>query len=78
MNLCQRLKEINREYSLNKDTKLKVICIDGEVVTGFYDGYVSASDNEYEIPEIDIISDKYKTGITTIFENEIENIEVIK
>lgn len=78
MDLLQKLRKISKKYGLNKYTRLEIICVDGKKVTGYYDGYVSALDNEPETAQIDVISDNYKAGITGILETEIVDIRLIE
>lgn len=51
--------------------RVKITCVDGEVITGFAYDYISESDNEPEPASITI-------DHIEIYENEIEKIELIK
>lgn len=55
--------------------KIKVICIEGEVVKGKCNGYIQALDNEPEIASITIDAGKIDYEI---YENEIAKIEVVE
>ncbi|AUN11213.1 hypothetical protein [Clostridium botulinum] len=54
---------------------VKVICIDGTIVKGFYSIYTPALDNEPEVESI-IIEDS-KGSLIEIYENQIKEIEII-
>ena len=75
MNLLKELKQINEKHGLTGKTKLKITCTNGDVLQGYYKSFVSALDNEPEIPGIDISGgDDYYYGL---LETEIKKIEVI-
>ena len=74
MYLLKEMKKINSKYKLNSGLKLKIICIDGQIVEGLYGGYTQAVDND---PEIASISIKNNNHYIEIDENEIKSIEVI-
>lgn len=76
MILLNRLKEINIENQLNGKTFLEVVCVDGDVIRGYYRGYTSALDNEPEIAELDIMTTYGQ--YTGIYETEIKEIKVIE
>lgn len=54
---------------------IRVIFIDGEVLSGKCEGYTQALDNEPEVASIDIRVDDI---LTEIMENEIESVEILK
>ena len=72
-NLVEALREIMKNHELNNKIDLKVITLDGKVITGPYGGFTQALDNEPEIASICI--EKIGYGIE-IYENEIKSIEV--
>jgi hypothetical protein len=75
MDLVEKLQSINDKGKLNKDTLFKIICNDGQIVTGNYAGFTQALDNEPEIAQIDVYN---KNGtLIGVYENEIKSIEVI-
>ena len=78
MNLYNRLNEIENEYSLNKELRLKVICMDGDEVEGFYDGYTDALNNEPEITQLELRRNANYPGIVCILETNIRSIKVLK
>ena len=73
-NLVEELREIMKKHKLNSELNLKIVTIDGEVITGSYGGFTQALDNEPEVASICISKIGY--GIE-IYENEIKSIEVI-
>lgn len=73
-NLVKELREIMKKHKLNSELNLKIVTIDGEVITGPYGGFTQALDNEPETASICISKVGY--GIE-IYENEIKSIEVI-
>lgn len=73
-NLVEELRKIMKKYELNSELNLKIITVDGEIITGPYGGFTQALDNEPEIASICISKAGY--GIE-IYENEIKFIEVI-
>lgn len=70
MNLKEELKKIN---GLSVGTKLKVVLTDGTVLTGFYECYTSAIDNDPAIASIDL---RVLEDIYELYENEIKRIEI--
>lgn len=52
---------------------VKVTCINGTIVKGFYSIYTQALDNDPEIASITIERDN--GSLIEIYENEIQNIE---
>ncbi|SHH48788.1 hypothetical protein SAMN02745135_00950 [Caloranaerobacter azorensis DSM 13643] len=54
--------------------KIKVTCIEGEVIQGKCNGYIQALDNEPEIASISIDAGEIDYEI---YENEIEKIELV-
>lgn len=54
---------------------VKVICVDGTIVKGFYSIYTQALDNEPEIASITI--ENANDSLIEIYENEIQSIEVL-
>ena len=74
MELLKEMKKINSKYKLNSELKLKIICIDGQIIEGSYGGYTQALDND---PEIASISIKKNNQYIEIDENEIKSIEVM-
>ncbi len=77
MNLYSRLDEIEEKNELNKELKLRVTCIDGDVIEGYFDGYTDAVNNEPEITQLELRRSIDYPGITCIFETEIKSIDVI-
>lgn len=75
MKLKDKLKEISINKPLSKETRLKIICMDNQVITGNYYGYTQALDNEPEEAEVDIMSDA--GAVIGVLESEIKSIEVI-
>lgn len=73
-NLVEELREIMKEHKLNSELNLKIITVDGKIITGPYGGFTQALDNEPEIASICISKVDY--GIE-VYENEIKSIEVI-
>jgi hypothetical protein len=69
MNLKEELKKIN---GLSVKTKLKVVLLDETTLTGFYDCYTAAIDNDPQIASIDLRVDD---DIYELYENEIKRIE---
>lgn len=78
MKLYDRLNEIEKEHELTKDLRLRVKCTDGDTVVGYFDGYTDALDNEPEITQLELRRFKDYQGTVSIFETEIESIEVIE
>lgn len=78
MNLYDRLNEIEDSYKLNKDLKLKILCTDGVVFKGYFDGYTDALDNYPKITQIELRLFKYYGGTVSIFETGIKSIEVLE
>lgn len=75
MDLLKELKQVNEKCGLTGKTKLKITCINGDVLQGYYISFVSALDNEPEIAGIDISGgEDYYYGL---LETEIEKIEVL-
>lgn len=74
-NLVEALREIMKNHELNNKIDLKVITLDGKVITGPYGGFTQALDNEPEIASICI--EKIGYGIE-IYENEIKSIGIIE
>ena len=70
MNLKEELKKID---GLSTSTKLKVVLTDGTTLTGFYDCYTSAIDNDPQIASIDL---RVLDDIYELYENEIKRIEI--
>mgnify|MGYP007126159760 CR=1 FL=1 len=54
---------------------VKVVCLDGQVISGYCRYFTQAFDNE---PEIASITVDNHLGLTEIYQNEIETIEVIE
>lgn len=73
-NLVEELREIMKQHKLNSELNLKIVTVDGEIITGPYGGFTQALDNEPEIASISISKTGY--GIE-MYENEIKSIEVI-
>ena len=72
MKINEKLRGIE---GLNNNTRLKISCNDGEIITGYYRGYTSGANNEPEIAQLDILTtDNEYIGL---FENEIKAIVVI-
>lgn len=63
-----------KKFSLNSKINLKIVTVNGEIITGPYGGFTQALDNEPEIASISISKAGY--GIE-IYENEIKSIEII-
>lgn len=84
MNLCNRLQEIEKKYTLNKELTLKVVCDGNTYFTGTneligqYAGYTQALDNEPEIAQLELKIPQYPSGIVALLETEIKSIEVIE
>lgn len=74
MNLKEELRVIMKTHELNDDLKLKIKTIEGDVVTGSYDGYTQALDNDVDQASISIQQDGY---IIELYENDIEFIKVV-
>lgn len=73
-NLVETLRDIMKTHKLNNNLKLKIKTIDGNIVTGPYEGFTQALDNEPEIASIEIKKEGYSLEL---YENEIKSIEVI-
>ena len=73
-NLVEELREIMKKHKLNNELNLKIVTVDGEVITGPYGGFTQALDNNPEVASICISKNGY--GIE-VYENEIKSIEVI-
>ena len=71
MIIKEKLREIKE---LNNNIRLKIICNDGEIITGYYRGYTSAINNEPEIAQLDVLTTDNK--YIGLYENEIKAIEV--
>ena len=56
---------------------IKVMCIDGDVVEGFCEVVTKAIDNEPEVAEISLKTDKNSNGLIGITLPEIKAIEII-
>ncbi|MBQ3124158.1 MAG: hypothetical protein IJC09_01885 [Clostridia bacterium] len=78
MNLYSRLNEIEKKYQLNRELKLRVICVDGDVIEGYFDGYTDALNNEPEITQLELRCNFDYSGIVCIFETKITSIEVVE
>ncbi len=78
MKLYERLNEIEKNYPLNKDLKLQIVCNDGAVLIGYFDGYTDALDNEPEITQIEVRRFKDYPGTVSVFETDIKSIEVVE
>lgn len=72
MKLSNELKKIE---NLTTDTLLKIECVDKTLIVGYFRGYTSASDNEPEVPQIDVWSESNQT-LYGLLENEIYSINV--
>lgn len=83
MNLCNRLREISKKYTLDKNLTLRVICVEDTYFTGTkeligkYDGYIQALDNEPEIAQLELKIPQYTNGIVALLETEIKSIDVV-
>lgn len=78
MKLYDRLNEIEKEHELTKDLKLRVKCTDGHSFDGYFDGYTDALDNEPEITQLELRRFQDYPGTVSVFETEIESVEVIE
>ena len=74
MKLTDKLKKIK---NLNTDTLLNVTCVDDTVIVGYFREYISAMDNEPEIPQLDVYSETNHT-LYGLLETEIKSIEIVK
>lgn len=74
MDLLSELRKLNSRVKLNTKTKLKIICIDGEVIEGPYAGFTQALDNDPEVSSISIKRNGYNIELD---ETEIKSIEII-
>lgn len=77
MNLYGRLNEIEKKYELNKKLKLRITCMDGDVIEGYFDGYTDKMNNEPEITQLELRCSYDNSGVICIFETEIKSIDVI-
>ena len=84
MNLCNRLREISKEHTLNKELTLRVVCNEKTYFTGTneligqYDGYIQALDNEPKIAQLDLKIPQYPSGIVALLETDVKSIEVVE
>ncbi len=78
MKLYGRLNKIEMKHELNKDLKLRIRCMDGDIFEGYFDGYTDALNNEPEITQLEMRRFNNYPGTVSFFETEIKSIEVIE
>ena len=78
MKLYGRLNKIEMKHELNKDLKLRIRCMDGDIFEGYFDGYTDALNNEPEITQLEMRRFINYPGTVSFFETEIKSIEVIE
>ena len=66
-----------KELSTYRGKTIRVKCKDGDVVEGFCCVFTKALDNEPEVAEISLETEKYPTGLIGITLPEISSIEVM-
>ena len=67
-----------KELSTYRGKTIKVTCISGKVIEGFCCIFTQALDNEPEVAEISLETERYPTGLIGITLPEIKSIEVIE
>lgn len=67
-----------KDLSTYQGKSIRVICNDGDVIEGFCCIFTQALDNEPEVAEISLETEKYPTGLIGITLPEIKSIEVIE
>lgn len=72
----KELTEIEVEEFVGK--KIRVNCVDGDIIEGLCYDFTKALDNTPEVAEIGMKTERYKNGITGITLPEIKSIEVIE
>ena len=78
MKLYDKLNEIEKTHKLNKKLKLRIYFKDEEPLEGYYDGYTDALDNEPEITQLELRLFYDYPGTVSMYETEIEDIEVVE
>lgn len=78
MKLYDMLDEIEKTHKLTKDLKLRIHRKDGSSFEAYFDGYTDARNNEPEITQLELRRYKDYQGTISIFETNIESIEVVE
>ncbi len=65
---------IDEVTKLKNGAKIRVTLTDGTQLTGFFEAYTSAIENDPAIASIDL---KAAEGIYELYENEIKSIEAV-
>jgi hypothetical protein len=55
-------------------SQVRITCVDGTIVEGFYSIYTRAGDNE---PEIASVTIETPEGFIEVYENKIKSIEIL-
>lgn len=67
-----------KELSSYLGKRIRVKCIDGDIVEGYCDVFTRALDNEPEVAEISLKTDYYSSGLIGVLLPEIKSIEVLE
>ena len=80
MNLYDKLREIKKTHKLSTGLKLRVHFKEKnrKPCEGYYDGYTDALDNEPEITQLEMRLFYDYPGTVSMYETEIEDIEVVE